>query len=179
MLQRRNQGGISVGLIGRIVSSAIKDNIREIITEVYTDFNKESRQILPPGIDSTPLPDDQGVIIELDGTSGKTAHIGVYPSASVPAGEIRIYSRDSDGNIVAQLYIKADGKHYFNSGTNYAARKEDSIQSTSVEDSTFWTWVAAVHAALQTTPANGTVSATLPTALTGKITDGTDEVLLP
>jgi len=164
-----------MGMIGKILRSFIEDDIREVVTEIYEGFPKTSRQILPPGIDSAPLPDDQGVIISIDGTEGKTVQIGVYTDPSVQAGEIRIYSRDSDGAIKAELHLRPDGKHYFNSGSKKAARENDPIQSTAVEDSVFWAWIAAAGPIL----AGLGVTAPVPTSLTGKITDGTDEVLLP
>lgn len=167
-----------MGYIGRTLRSKIKNGLRNIVTEIYDGYDISSNQISPPGIDACPLPDDQGVLITLD-TSGKSVRVGVYPDPKSEPGEVRFYSRDSDGNQKAELWIKNDGKHYFNSGSKEAARKDDSIESLIIDDSIFWTWITAVHAALQSTPANGVVAVPVPTSLNGKITDGTDAVLLP
>lgn len=55
-----------------------------------------------------------------------------------------------------------------------AARKGDQIQSTSVDDSIFWTWVSTISAAVNSL-APGSVPS-VPTSLTGKITGGSTEV---
>ena len=168
-----------MGLIGRIAKSFLEEELREIATEIYEGYYREARQIAPPGIDANPLPDDQGVMITLDGSSGKGVHVGVYPDPQAEPGEVRFYSRDAQGALKAVLWLKKDGKHYFNDGSKSAARKDDKIDSDSNDDSEFWNWITAVHTALQSSPANGTVAAPKPTKLTGKIIEGTDEVQLP
>lgn len=99
-----------MGLIGKITRSFIEKNLREIVTEIYEGgYTKQSRQVLPPGIDSAPLADDQGVCIFIDGTPGKTVSVGVYPDPSVDPGEIRIFSRDSGGTKKAEIKFNANG----------------------------------------------------------------------
>lgn len=99
-----------MGLIGKIAGSEIDEELREIQTEVYTDVIKTSRQVSPPGVDSSPIEDDQGVLIMLDEAEGKTAQLGVYPTAEVDPGNVRIYSRDESGETKAQVFVKSDGE---------------------------------------------------------------------
>lgn len=65
----------------------------------------------PPGTDAHPLPGDVGYLGDDLGT-GNAQAIGYQDpkNAGVAgAGEHRIYSRASDGTIVAQVWVKADG----------------------------------------------------------------------
>ncbi|MBP7735958.1 MAG: hypothetical protein KA369_08300 [Spirochaetes bacterium] len=99
-----------MGLIGKIVRSQVEDGIREIVTELFKDYTRRSYQICPPGIDANPLPDDQGVLIMIDENPGKSVQIGVLPKQSVKKGEIRLYSRDENGEIKAIVHLKDDGE---------------------------------------------------------------------
>lgn len=166
-----------MGRIGRTDNSNINDgNLREITTEVYSGFTEKSRQITTPGIDSCPVVEDQGVLISIDQTKGKTVQIGVYPDPQTQPGEVRIYSRDSSGSQKAEMWIKNDGKIYFNSGTNPAARKEDPTLIDTTTDNAFISWISQITAAV-----NGLTGGSIvpPTQAIGKINDGTEEVLLP
>lgn len=96
-------------MIGKILKALIKDNIREIITEVYTQNTIISNQVLPAGVDSSPLADDQGVIISIDKNLGKTVHVGIYPDPIAAPGEVRLYSRDENGTQKAEIYMTNDG----------------------------------------------------------------------
>jgi len=99
-----------MGMIGKIVRSLISDSIREIVTEIYDGYTKQSPLILPPGIDSNPIADDQCILYQMDG-NGQAYCIGVYPKSLVAnIGELRLYSRSSDGTLKAQIYLKSSGK---------------------------------------------------------------------
>lgn len=98
-----------MGLIGKVLQSAIKNGLREIQMEMYPNFVKSPRQILPPGIDAVPIADDQGVMIMIDGSQGKAVQIGIYPDPQAESGEVRFYSRDDNGNQQAFLWLKKDG----------------------------------------------------------------------
>jgi hypothetical protein len=113
-----------MGLVGRIVKSIIKNNLREIQQEQYENSFKNPRQVLPPGIDSVPIENDQGVMIIL-GSMGKGAHLGVYPDPQAAVGEIRIYSRDKNGNLKGQLWIKNDGVIEINGNSDFAVAYTD------------------------------------------------------
>lgn len=73
---------------------------------------------------------------------------------------------DMDGDYVRLLGKSGPGSEA------EAARKGDAIQSTSADDSVFWTWLNAAAVVL----AGMGVVAPPPTSLTGKITGGSTEV---
>jgi hypothetical protein len=98
---------------------------------------------------------------------------GVQPPAN--PGAAKLYSTDADGAEQGSHLVDNDGTHVFNEGTKEAARKGDAVQSTMTDDATFWTWIAAAGAVLTGLG----VAAPIPTSLSGKITEGTSEVLLP
>ena len=94
--------------ISNILSSAI-NTFQVVKVEIYPKYSKQARSIFPPGIDAAPVDgEDQGLIIEV-GTDGKTAFIGTFPVAIAAKGEIRVYSRDSDGNLKASVHCKNNG----------------------------------------------------------------------
>lgn len=90
-------------------------------------------------------------------------------------GATKIYATNEAGVEQGSHLIDSDGTHTFNEGTKEAARKGDAVQSAAADDATFWAWVAAAGTVL----AGLGVAAPIPTSLTGKITAGTEEVLLP
>jgi len=96
----------------------------------------------------------------------------------VEPGEVEIYSTDNPVTAKqARIYLNKDGEIVLNQGTKLAARKEDPILINATTDSAFITWVANVSAFI-----NGLSPGTIPvvpSTVTGKINDGTDEVLLP
>jgi hypothetical protein len=138
-----------MGFIGKIINQAINDNIREIVTEIFPQYNRVSVQALPPGIDAAPLEEDQGISIIID-KANRSVNIGVYPDAQAEPGEVRIYSRDSGGSIQALLYFKTDGTIEINGTDDFAVRfsklKEvvDELQGDVTDLKTaFSTWVVA------------------------------------
>ncbi len=98
---------------------------------------------------------------------------GVEPPAN--PGESKVFSTDAEGVEQGSHLVQNDGVHIFNGGEIEAARKGDAVQSAAADDSTFWAWIAAAGAAL----AGLGVAVPVPSSLTGKITEGTEEVLLP
>ena len=73
--------------------------------------NVTGDHLAPPGDDSYPLPGDYGILSRLLAT-GRDAIVGYLdPKNQQKAGpgEKRIYSRDSSGNEIAQVWLKANG----------------------------------------------------------------------
>ena len=114
-----------MGLIGKVIKSLIKNSLREIQTEIYPNYIKSSRQVLPPGIDAVPIEGDQGIIIVLDESMGKTVAIGVYPDPQAESGEVRIYSRDDNGALQAYSLHKKDGVLELNGNADFAVAFND------------------------------------------------------
>jgi hypothetical protein len=157
-----------VGLIGRIVEPFLKNSLRHIKTEIYTQLVKDSFQVLPPGIDSSPLPDDQGVVIVIDQTEGKTVAVGVYPDPQAEAGEVRLYSRDDNRNERSVLWLKKDGTIEVNGSADNAVAFSDLKSGFDQLKSDFNILVGKynAHGHIVTTPdtINGTAA---PTTTTG------------
>jgi len=99
---------------------------------------------------------------------------GIDFDSSLEEGESKIYS--SNGG-VEKAFIKLlkTGIIHVNGDSKDAARKDDTIKSTPVEDATFWTWLSGAAAIL----AGLGLAVPIPTSLTGKITTGTDKVRMP
>ena len=124
---RKNDGDIEImgSMIGRIIKALIKNSLREIQTEIYTNYIKSSRQVLPPGIDAVPIEGDQGIVIVIDESQGKTISIGVYPDPQAESGEVRLYSRDDTGTLQAYSLHKKDGVLELNGNTDFAVAFND------------------------------------------------------
>ncbi len=81
-------------------------------------------------------------------------------------------------NTMSVEYNKSTSKLELGNGAELgAARMEDETTSTTVEDSTFWTWISAVAAALAVTP-NLVVTAPAPTQLLSKITSASERTII-
>lgn len=87
----------------------------------------------------------------------------------VEKGEREFYSQE-DGKKKARVKLTLDGKVVHNEGERLVARKDDEILLTPETDPEFFVLMAAVAALVGLDP---------PTKVTGKITEGTDEVLVP
>jgi len=163
-------------MIGDVTGQSVEknrdgeNNVRMLQVTIYTDDNAESVQLArQSGEDSNP-PNGTRILNIPVGNAYKIGIMlddGITPS--VDQGEKEFYSI-VNGAKGATLKLDKNSKHIFNGGAKDAARKNDQIQSTSTDDAAFWTWVGAVSTALSLTP---------PTSLTGKITQGTNEVQLP
>lgn len=147
-----------MGLIGEVVGNRIKNGLREIILKL-TDFNyqKSPRQLLPPGIDSVPILEDQGVLISV-GSDGKNVQLGVYPSPDVAEGEIRIYARNANGDTVSEVHCKSDGTVQINDGSDYAVQFT-ALKTEFEKLQNAWDTFASAYV-----PGSPTVTGTPPTA---------------
>ena len=70
-----------------------------------------TEHFMSAGDDSKPLPDDYAVIVPIENTSN-AAVVGFVDPRNTPVtepGEKRIYSRDTEGNVVAAVHLKNDG----------------------------------------------------------------------
>ncbi len=88
----------------------------------------------------------------------------------VEKGEREFYSIKNNQK-KARVKLTLDGTVVHNKGERHVARKDDETTSTIETDETFWTWINAVATAVGITPA--------PPKLVSKISEGTDEVLVP
>lgn len=94
---------------------------------------------------------------------------GIEPE--VDEGEKEAYSYDRHGGSkLARTKWDKTGNVIHNEGARLVARKEDATISNATVDPAFWTFIAAVGAAL---------GITAPTGFTGKVNDGSDTVKVP
>ena len=73
-----------------------------------------------PGDDSSPLAIDYAITQSIQGT-GKEAVVGYVDTKNAPLslpGEKRIYGRDSNGNVVNEIHLKATGEININRGAS-------------------------------------------------------------
>jgi hypothetical protein len=65
----------------------------------------------PAGEDSPPLPDDDALLVKLDGETETLAAVAYADATARTAepGERRLYARDSSGAQVAEVYMQGDG----------------------------------------------------------------------
>ena len=152
-----------MGLIGKVIESIIKNQLREIRTEIYTNLIKSPRQISPPGIDAVPIEGDQGVMLVIGQSSGKGVQIGVYPDPQAESGEVRFYSRDDNGAQLAFLWIKKDGNIEINGDSDFAVAFNDlksGFDTLKGDVNTFITTIFNLHTHVET---GATTATPLPT----------------
>jgi hypothetical protein len=99
---------------------------------------------------------------------------GIVPESE--PGEVELYSVDGyAGSKKAKLKLFVDGICKINNGGPAAARVGDEVKSfPTVPPDSFWTWVVAVSAAINSLVGPGTV--TVPSAVVSEITSGSGTV---
>lgn len=100
-----------MGLLARVIQIENGDDNEVIQTvEAHYGENKYCDQFSSSGDDAPPLPEDRVVLVDIEGT-GNACVVGtlVYSQGAEP-GEKLIYSRNSDGDLVAKIHLKKDGK---------------------------------------------------------------------
>ena len=113
-----------MGRIGRWLSSKIETYITGII-ESRIQERIQSLLFAPSGDDSPPLPEDKVLLIKIEG-SGKHIVSGVLCSSQgAEKGEKKLFSRDSNGNVKATIYLKSDGTIEINGNADFAVAYTD------------------------------------------------------
>lgn len=111
-----------MGFIGRVVqfTRIVKNGVLVSFTTVNPGNgqpNITAEHVAPPGDDSHPLPSDY-VKVSADSGTGRKTVVGYYDpqnEAVAAVGEKRLYSRNADGEIQAEVWLNNDGTI---SGTN-------------------------------------------------------------
>lgn len=98
----------------KIISIEIKseDNIEKILLTCEAEYGHNIQAVLynPAGDYSIPQPDDFVSILKIPGAGNYIAIGNLNNISDIGEGEKYLYSRDSDGNIVASAYFQNDGK---------------------------------------------------------------------
>ena len=104
-----------MGRLGSLVSFTRTTVDGDRVAEVVLDFGGGDRATAPvfspAGVDSQPLADDYVAVAETDG-SGEVAAVGYVDPANegtAAPGEFRIYARNADGDVVAEVHLQDDG----------------------------------------------------------------------
>ena len=108
-----------MGLIAKTIKSAI-DEVLEITSELWPDFNKKSRFVSSPGIQGIPLEDDECILVRVGTDLSKTVFIGTFHKEDIEPGEVIVYSRDGNGNLIAKVYCDKDGNIFLQNDNGFA-----------------------------------------------------------
>lgn len=110
-----------MGRIGKILNTVFGlRGVREVRADIGGKNIRSCPQFQPANEDSVPLRDDYAVILPIktvahDPVVGYVDVKNHTDASPVGPGEKRIYSRDANGNIVAEAFFQADGTLYIQS----------------------------------------------------------------
>lgn len=108
-----------MGRIARLIKTEIEKFIVQTV-ESHFGANVTAETFGPSGEDSPPLPEDRVVLVNVDGT-GNFVSVGVLSvSQGAKPGERILYSRNSDGEVMAALKLLNDGKIEMISPENFS-----------------------------------------------------------
>lgn len=108
-----------MGSISKLISTKIGDYVIGTISK-RIGYNLEMPFFSPAGMDSVPLPDDKQFIEKKDGTGNFVILGSLMISQGAKAGEMIIYSRDSNGAVKGKVYVNNAGEIVLNDGVDYA-----------------------------------------------------------
>lgn len=96
--------------IARLLQTENGDD-EEIVQTVEAHYgeNKFCDQYSSSGDDAPPLPEDRVVLVDIEGTGNHVAVGVLSKSQGAKPGEKIIYSRNSDGDVVAKIHLTNDG----------------------------------------------------------------------
>ncbi len=150
-----------MGLIAKTIKSAI-DGVWEITSELWPDFNKKARLVSSPGIQGIPLEDDECILIRIGSDMSKTAFIGTFHKEDIEPGEVIVYSRDANGDLIAKVYCDKDGNVTINADSDNAVRFSELKTAFDQLKSDFSSFVTTQYN-LHMHPTAATGAASLPT----------------
>ena len=116
-----------MGLISELLSFLRTEEDGAHVSDAKIDpgdgANVTARHFADAGDDSHPLPGDFVATVEAPGSGGAqvTGYLDTVNEPQAAAGEKRIYSRDSDGAVMAVVWLKADGTIELGSPDDFVA----------------------------------------------------------
>lgn len=165
-------------ILGRVTNREITENRESdrkvLLLQVELTSERDVQDVelfSDAGEDTSPHDDDFVIVLSLADAYQLAIGVDDGIEPEVDEGEKEIYSYSKHGGPkLAKTRWNKDGEIIHNDGERLVARKDDETTSDIIIDETFWTFITAVASALGLTP---------PESLTCKISDGTDEVLVP
>jgi hypothetical protein len=164
----------TVPYLGRVTSLEDPDGLNRVIVQIpdlgwNTNESAAKCSIVETKGYTVPRLDDYVIVQFIAGNRDLPIILGVANNMKnmIPgeyeSGKDVLYSQPD------KMHITYDGDQLEigNTGFQPAARKEDLVKSTTIEDSGFWTWVTAVSGA------TGVIA--VPSSLTSKITSGSNQ----
>lgn len=92
-----------------MIKSAVEDFIVSTV-ETRLGYNQDAEYCSPPGVEVIPLKDDRVLLSQIDGSGKWLGHSVLTVPKGAEPGDVWIYSRDSDGEVVSFIKLLADGK---------------------------------------------------------------------
>lgn len=89
--------------------------VAEVKIDQGGDTISKAEQYLPSGVDSQPLPGDFAYADDASDSDVAVGYLDPKIAGTAGPGEIRLYARDSSGNLVINLRLSNDGKIYLGS----------------------------------------------------------------
>ena len=100
-----------MGVLARVMKTENGDDLEVIQTvEAHYGEYKYCEQFSSCGDDAPPLPQDRVVLVDVEGTGNACSVAALVHSQGAEPGEKLIYSRNDDGELVAKIHLKNDGK---------------------------------------------------------------------
>lgn len=120
-----------MGRIARLLSFIRGERNNTKVSDAKVNYtggaNALADHMAPPGDDSHPLPGDYVALVEQP-QSGRFAAVGYLDprnEQTAAAGERRLYSRNADGQRVAQVWLKNDGTVLLENGNGHIRLQPD------------------------------------------------------
>lgn len=104
-----------------VFKSSIIENSKRILT-VLQFGAKTADEVLPFGIDSSPIKDMTAIYGSTSNNSESVVIGYINKNQIAESGETRFYSLDSDGNEKAFIFLKKDGKIHLNGNAYTSVR---------------------------------------------------------
>ena len=102
--------------LGKVLGSVYETRgdakqILDVELETLSGVNETSEQYLPSGYNARPMDGDYSVIqdTEQTGRSNSSGVVDTVLNVALEKGETQIYSRDSEGALVAEVTLRTDG----------------------------------------------------------------------
>lgn len=81
----------------------------QVVADLGGGDEVSAAQCAPPGIDAPPLPGDTAVCVEYSKSGEQAAVAAIVADQKAKPGELRLFSRDTDRELVATVWLRDDG----------------------------------------------------------------------